>query len=192
VISTSPREPRIPLEAKSPKSREFSVPLLSPPSLSLSLAHSLVPFPSLSYAICLPFSRSLSPFSRTAVLVCFIFPSFLDLFANVSWPSVGSCVRQIRPRAVASIKDLARTSERVCERVNERSRGHRARPPFTTVSFVFSLSLSPSLGLFLSPLSLSLSLFLSLSVRIRRTPGTHSVVKNPAAARRSCTQLPLL
>lgn len=154
----------------------FSLSLSLPLFPSRSLACS-VHFPVLS--IYLPFSRSLSPFSH-AVLVCFIFPSFLPRAfrerIRVVVPSVGlsvgrlldrsvsSCVHacmrafvsQVRPRAIASTKGLARTNERV----NERSRDHRARPPFTTVSFVFCLSLSPFLRLFLA----SLSLFLSFSL----------------------------
>lgn len=177
------------------ESCEFSAPL----SLSPSLARSLVPSISLSFSLVrdlplfLPFPLS---FPVHAVLACFIFLSFLFASVPVVVLSVGYSIgRSVRasgprPRAVASAKDLTRANERVCasERANERSRGHRARPPFTTVSFVFSLFLPLDLSLSLS-LSLA-SLFLSL--RIRRTPGAHSVVKNPAAARRSYTQLPLL
>lgn len=126
-----------------------------------------------------------------AVLACFIYPSFFDLFGNVSavvgCRSVGQFVHA-RARQLLMLSDLARTNERE----NERSRSHRARLPYTTVSFVLSLSLSPSHYLpRLLSLSLS-SLTLPSPTYIRRTPGIHSVVKNPAAARRSCVQLPLL
>lgn len=191
-----PRRAANPVASRVPRLANF--PHLS---LSLSLLRSLArlfrpfPCPSLSHAICLSFSRSLSPFSCTqfslvsSFFLSFLFASVPAVVLSVGY-SIGRSVRASgpRPRAVASAKDLTRTNERVCasERASERSRGHRARPPFTTVSFVFSLFL---------PLDLSLSLSLAslfLSLRIRRTPGAHSVVKNPAAARRSYTQLPLL
>lgn len=171
----------------------FSLPLY----FFLSLAPSLVRPVSCPFLVhdLLPFSRSLSPFLPMCTqfsLVSSFLPSFLRLLASrgrsvgrLLVRSVSLYVRQVRRFGRESRSD-ERAS--VCKRVNERSRGHRARLSFTTVSFVLSLSFFPRL--FPSPLSFSLALF--LLPLVSGAHQAHSVVKNPAAARRSCTQLPLL
>lgn len=180
------------------ESREFSAPLSLSHSLLRSLARLFRPFPcpSLSYAICLSLSRSLSPFSCTqfslvsSFFLSFLFASVPAVVLSVGY-SIGRSVRASGPRSRARRFSQGSHSDeraRVCVRASERTsdpavivRARRSRRfPLCSLSFSLSIFLSLSLA----------SLFLSL--RIRRTPGAHSVVKNPAAARRSYTQLPLL
>lgn len=123
--------------------------LLFSPLLHFAPALVYIRFPVFfSRAIRLPFSRSLSPLPCTQFsLVSSFLPSSV-FFASVTivvgcrsvddGRSVRACARQVSLLAVGSRSD-------------ERSRGHRARPPFTTVSFVLSFSLSPSLPRLLSP-----------------------------------------
>lgn len=153
------------------KSRVLRILLL----FSLPLYFFLSPAPSLVRPVSYPFlvrdlppsSRSLSPFLPICTqfsLVSSFLPSSVFSRAVVGCRSVGRllvrsvslCVRQVRRFGRGSRSD-ERAS--VCKRVNERSRGHRARLPFTTVSFVLSLSFLvsfPRLSLFLSLSSSSL------------------------------------
>lgn len=169
--------------------------------LSLSLARSLARSFCLSFAVLLV--RSLSLFLSLSLATSLLSRcrrarscrfSLVSSFLPSSAFSVSSLLAAVRigrllDRSVSSCVRDHCFNQGYClyERVNERSRGHRARPPFTTVSFVFSLSFFLSSS---SHLRLSRSPSLSLFVYPARTHQTHTVLskirQRRAGATRSC------